>query len=414
MKTLMKKSKILTLALTLLFAANSLAQSSFRAEISVIKEAGLYKILLPAELRAASAQNFDFLRLKDSANLEQPYLIMDASDRQFARYQSIEIIDQKIYSDSLSRYIISKPLGLNSSLILKLANTEIDKEISIYGSDNKEDWFGLIENQRLNISASTSPLLEKPLTLPLSNYAYLKIEIDNRKSAPIDLKEFGFYTNQYIPSALLPLQEISWELKELTEEKITRINFSSLDVHQIDALAFEINNAYYLRPASLLEKREQETKKGRDIYEEVLYRFNLSASSQNYFTFTNLALSEFHIDIENADNPPLEIANIRFYQKPKYLVAYLEAGKNYHLDIDFSRKRPQYDLENFISDKLHSLKDAEIIGMNVLKAEDNLNPKADAQDSFFQSKLFMWLAIVLGGLLISYIAFGLLKDMGRE
>ena len=409
----MKKSKSLALALTLLSATTSFAQS-FRAEISAIKETGLYKILLTAQLRAASAQNFDFLRLNDTANLEQPYLIMDASDRQFATYQSIEILDQKIYADSLSRYIINRPLELTSSLILKLANTEIDKEISIYGSDNKEDWFGLIENQRLNINASSSPLIEKSVSLPLSNYAYLKIEIDNRTSAPIDLKEFGFYTNQYIPSALLPLQEISWELKELTEEKITRINFSSLDVHQIDALAFEINNAYYLRPASLLEKREQETKKGRDIYEEVLYRFNLSASSQNYFTFTNLALSEFHIDIENADNPPLEIAKINFYQKPKYLVAYLEAGKSYHVDIDLSRKRPQYDLGNFINDKLHSLKDAEIISMNALKSEANLEAKADVEDSFFQSKLFMWLAIIIGGLLISYIAFGLLKDMGKE
>ncbi|PTM02492.1 MAG: hypothetical protein DA405_12830 [Bacteroidetes bacterium] len=409
----MKKSKSLALALTLLSDTTSFAQS-FSAEISAIKETGLYKILLPAQLRAASAQNFDFLRLNDTANLEQPYLIMDASDRQFATYQSIEILDQKIYADSLSRYIINRPLELTSSLILKLANTEIDKEISIYGSDNKEDWFGLIENQRLNINASSSPLIEKSVSLPLSNYAYLKIEIDNRTSAPIDLKEFGFYTNQYIPSALLPLQEISWELKELTEEKITRINFSSLDVHQIDALAFEINNAYYLRPASLLEKREQETKKGREIYEEVLYRFNLSASSQNYFTFTHLALAEFHIDIENADNPPLEIANIHFYQKPKYLVAYLEAGKSYHVDIDLSRKRPQYDLGNFISDKLHSLKDAEIISMNALKSEANLEAKADVEDSFFQSKLFMWLAILIGGLLISYIAFGLLKDMGKE
>tara|TARA_R110002050_G_scaffold174561_1_gene307494 strand:- start:1683 stop:2912 length:1230 start_codon:yes stop_codon:yes gene_type:complete len=409
----MKKSKILALALALLGTANSFAQS-FKAEISAIKEAGLYKILLPAELRAASAQNFDFLRLNNTAKVEQPFLIMDASDRQFASYQSIEIIDQKIYSDSLSRYIIHRPLGLNSSLILKLANTEIDKEISIYGSDNKVDWFGLIENQRLTINASSSPLLEKLVSLPLSNYAYLKIEIDNRKSAPIDLKEFGFYTNQYIPSALSPLQEISWEQKEVSEEKITRIHFSSLDVHQIDAMAFEISNAYYLRPASLLEKREQETKKGREIYEEVLYRFNLSASSQNYFTFNNLALSEFRIDIENADNPPLEITNIIFYQKPKYLVAYLEAGKNYHLDIDLSRKRPQYDLGNFISDKLHSLKDAKIISMNALKSDESINAETDSEKSFFQSKLFMWLAIVLGGLLISYIAFGLLKDMGKE
>ena len=409
----MKKSKILVLALALLGTANSFAQS-FKAEISAIKEAGLYKILLPAELRAASAQNFDFLRLNDTAKVEQPYLIMDASDRQFASYQSIEIIDQKIYSDSLSRYIIHRPLGLNSSLILKLANTEIDKEISIYGSDNKEDWFGLIENQRLTINASSSPLLEKLVSLPLSNYAYLKIEIDNRKSAPIDLKEFGFYTNQYIPSALSPLREISWELQEVSEENITRIHFSSLDVHQIDAMAFEISNAYYLRPASLLEKRERETKKGREIYKEVLYRFNLSASSQNYFTFNNLALSEFHIDIENADNPPLEITNIIFYQKPKYLVAYLEAGKNYHLDIDHSRKRPQYDLGNFISDKLHSLKDAKIISMNALKSDESINVETDTEKSFFQSKLFMWLAIVLGGLLISYIAFGLLKDMGKE
>jgi hypothetical protein len=409
----MKKSKSLALALTLLSATVSFAQS-FRAEISAINEAGLYKILLPAELRAASAQNFDFLRLNNTANLEQPYLIMDASDRQFATYQSIEILDQKIYADSLSRYIINRPLGLTSSLILKLANTEIDKEISIYGSNNKEDWFGLIENQRLNINASSSPLIEKSVSLPLSNYSYLKIEIDNRTSAPIDLKEFGFYTNQYIPSAVLPLKGISWELKEVTEEKITRINFSSLDAHQIDAMAFEIGNAYYLRPASLLQKRELETKKGREIYEEVLYRFNLSASSQNYFTFTHLALAEFHIDIENADNPPLEIANINFYQKPKYLVAYLEAGKSYHVDIDLSRKRPQYDLGNFISDKLHSLNDAEIISMNALKSEADLEAKADAEDSFFQSKLFMWLAILIGGLLISYIAFGLLKDMGKE
>lgn len=412
MKIMFPTTKTLCLALAFLYAAASFGQS-FRAELNSPKESGLYKILLPAKLRAASAQNFDYLRLKNAQGQELPYLIMDATDREYASYESLEILRQEILPDSISSYIIARKNGLNSNLSLKIANTTINKSISIYGSENQKEWFGLVENQKMNLSAASSPLIDYGLALPLNTYPYLKLIIDNRTSAPIDLKEIGFYANQYVSSEALPLDGIKWEVEEMKVEKITRIHFSSLDSHQIDAIAFDINSAYYLRDASLIQSRMRQIRKKREIYEEELYRFKLSSRSQNYLTFDDLALQNFRIDIDNQDNPPLDISSIHFYQKPKYLVAFMETGSSYFIDVDKGRNKPKYDLGNFISDKLAGLQEAEISSMGELKANAD-QTKASASESFFQSKLFMWLAIILGGLLITYIAFGLLRDMGKE
>ena len=406
--------RILCLSISLLWAATCLAQSH-RADLSKIASDGLYKILLPADLRAESDNNFDYLRIKDSQGQEVPYVIMDASDRQYSSFKSLKINSKNSYSDSVSSFIIENENVLEDYLVLKIANTTIDKNYTLYGSDEKEEWFGLVATQRLSLNGSNSgTTIEKRLSIPLNNYRYLRLDFDDKNSIPIKVLEMGVYENQYFPSQMLPLDKFSQSAAANNIEKTSRIEFKSQRSYQVDAITFKIGTEFYLRNTSIVVQKEHEVKRVIEMYDDILSSFTLSSKGSNSVALYGSYLSDFSLIIDNQDNPALEIEAISFYQKPKYLVTYLKAGKNYKLEINAALSRPSYDLAYFISNNINDLKEAQISKLEILKDSKTISGKELTPISFWRSQLFMWLAIGLGGILVIYFAVTMLKDMSKS
>ena len=118
---------------------------------------------------------------------------------------------------------------------------------------------------------------------------------------------------------------------------------------------------------------------------------------------------DFEIEIENLDNEPLEIHEIQLLQNQFYLIADLEVLKNYEIVVDSTLLKPQYDLVKFLPNDLTKL---ELIRIsNFKKISSN---KASETQQFWQTKWFLWTALVLAGLIIGYFAFGLLKDVEKK
>jgi hypothetical protein len=409
----MRKMRILNLSLTLLWVATSFGQSH-KASITEIHRDGLYKILLPAELRAASANNFDYLRIKDDQNQEVPYVIMAASDRQYSTFKSLTIASKTVYPDSVTSLIIENEAQLKDNLVLKIANTTIDKYFTLYGSDDKEEWFGLIAENRLALNGSNSATsLEKNISIPLNNYRYLRLDFDDKNSISINVLEIGIYENQYFPSKMLTLNNFTQSLTNSSADKLTKIAFKSRASHKVDAISFKIGTEFYRRSADIMVEKKNMVKKKMVSYEESLSNFTLSSTGSNSISFHDLYLSDFTLQIANQDNPPLEIESITFYQKPKYLVSYLKAGQSYQVEVDDELGHPSYDLAYFISNNINDLQEADISSLEQLS-----NPEEGSEDSrpksFWESKMFMWLAIGIGGLLVLYFAVSMLRDMSKS
>jgi hypothetical protein len=141
--------------------------------------------------------------------------------------------------------------------------------------------------------------------------------------------------------------------------------------------------------------------------EEVISNFQLNSKYSSIISLSDLQEKGFIIEIENQDDQPLEIQNIQLLQKPLFIVSELVAKENYMVEIDSTYAKPSYDLANFVQSFSEGMPQATIT--NFQKIENKIIKSAEK--TFWQSALFMWICIVLGGLAITYFAFGLLKDM---
>ena len=154
----------------------------------------------------------------------------------------------------------------------------------------------------------------------------------------------------------------------------------------------------------------QKTKKRTTSSDETLAYFELNSKKDRNIYFNTIDEKEFTIEIENQDNQPLSISKIQVFQKPIVIVSKLKANEKYDVIIDSTYSKPTYDLENFIAETVANFPEVSISNFNKLNAEKAIQ----AEKTFWETKLFMWICIIIGGGVVAYFAFGLLKDMKNE
>ena len=386
---------------------------NYKGSLNSVEKDGLHKIMLTPEVRSASKNNFNFIRIKDNENKEVPYVLKYHSDQLFSTFLPIKIVSNKRIKDSVTTVLIENITKEKlTNLTLKIANTDISKKYNLFGSNDAKTWFGITSNNTLylNNSANKSSL-EKRINFPTTTYQFLKIEFNNKNSLPINVLDVGKYINNYFSEAPITLTDFSQKITLLKERKVTQIKFSSKNSHLINSISFEINTAFYQRNAKLIINKERKIKKRIETYQQVVSNFQLSSKIENTFFLNNLNEKEFIIEIENKDNPSLEITNITLLQKPVYIISDLKKKEQYQLIIDTTFSKPSYDLGNFISEKT-SIIEEEVSVNNFIKTK--ATPVIIKEKPFWETAVFMWVCIIFVGVLITYFALDLLKDVKHQ
>ena len=170
---------------------------SHKGAIEKVQEKGFHRILIAPEVRSASNENFDFLRIYDDEKKEIPFVVDFNKDYFFSnRYSPLRISDQKQFKDSVSYYIINVVQNMKycSELSLKIANTGLNKEYNLSGSDDGIHWFGLVMNSMLyDLNDFQNTYVRKTVSFPNNSYRYLKIEFNDKNSLPVNLLEVGYF-----------------------------------------------------------------------------------------------------------------------------------------------------------------------------------------------------------------------------
>ena len=390
---------------------------NYKGTLNTINEDGLHKIILSQKVRSSCNENFNFLRIMGVQKNEVPYVLIYNNDKRLSTFKPIKIASKKVIKDSITSIFFENKIGKKQDyIILQIANTKITKKYTIYGSDDGKEWFGLVSNKNLsdlNKPQKTSAgkvFIEKTINFPLNTYAFLRIDFNDKNSLPINILNAGVYESKFFTQDPIKIRNYKQEIVSIKEKKITQLKFKATDSHSIDIISFKITTDFFLRNAKLIIKKTRKVKKRIETYYQVISRFQLNSKSKNTFTFENLNEKEFIIEIDNQDNPPLAIENIQLLQKPIYLIANLKQKKNYEILINNTLSKPSYDLGNFISNKTPTIKEATILNFyNVEKKEKELTKK-----SFWETTLFMWSCIVLGGVLVVYFAASLIKDISSQ
>lgn len=382
---------------------------NYKGAIQNIEQNGLHKIVLTPEIRAAANENLDYFRILDKDKKEVPYVVIYNSEEETSKYISFAVISKDVIKDSVTSIVVENKTGLKiDQLFLSITNTAISKQYSVSGSNDNKEWFGLIDNQILSgLSTSKETTVVKVISFPLNNYKYLRINLKDKNSLPINIVSIGKYDNQFLQQEPLEIKDFKHQITQDLKRKVTQITLSANSNNKIDAIAFSINTDYYVRNAKILVKRERKIKKRIEETEEVISNFQLNSKNSSIISLHNLQEKEFIIEIENQDNQPLDIQNIQLLQKPLFIVSELATKENYMLEIDSAYAKPSYDLANFVQSFSEGMPQATITNFQKIEKKTIKS----VEKTFWQSAFFMWICIVLGGAVIAYFAYGLLKDM---
>ncbi len=386
---------------------------SHKGAIEKVQEKGFHRILIAPEVRSASNENFDFLRIYDDEKKEIPFVVDFNKDYFFSnRYSPLRISDQKQIKDSVSYYIINvvEKMKYCSELSLKIANTGLNKEFNISGSDDGIHWFGLVMNSMLyDLNNFQNTYVRKTVSFPNNSYKFLKIEFIDKNSMPVNLLEVGYFIGDEKIEPTTVLEVFKHKLIEDKINKKTIIKFSADNLHAIDGIAFNFKNSRYFRKASVFIKETRSIKKKSELYRKSVAIFNLDSNTANSFKWESFQAKDFEIEIDNLDNEPLEIKEIKLLQNQFYLIADLDVSKNYEIVVDSTLSKPQYDLVKFLPNDLTKLGLIRISDFKKISSN-----KASITQQFWQTNWFLWTSIVVAGIIIGYFAFGLLKEVEKK
>lgn len=406
--------KKLNKVLFLLFASWCTAQN-YTGNLQPVATDGLTKIVVEPELRSALQNNWDYFRILDSKGNEVPY----AFDTRTISGTGSVLKEFKILSKSSIPNVSTSIIIANESrikfdlLTLTIANTEVVKTYSISGSDDQNQWYGLVNNETVDgLYSSTATEVKRDFSFPLNNYKFLRIDFVDKKSLPIQVLSAAVTVNRDAQDlALVELKDFKQKITQNKSEKTTIIDLQFKNKQVIDGLKFSISEPqFYRRNAVVVVNRTRLKNRKQENYREPVASFQLNSKTQNQFRINEVFEKNITIEIENQDSSPLVIDEIKFFQESVALISELKAGEKYTIVVDSALSEPKYDL-SYLDDIIQTqFSETQITNLEKYNSKN----KEKTEDLFWKTPLFMWICIGFALVVIAYFSTGLLKDLGSN
>lgn len=392
----------------LCFAQLTIAQTTARLES--VKKDGLHRIFIPSGIRSFSRPDLADLRISDQMGNEVPYKIASPNNDGIHYFKPFHIVSKTAVPKQSTSVVVENPISEINEITLHIANAEVTKKFSISGSDDLKQWFGLVNSRELSeIENARSSSEYKTILFPLSSYRFLRIDIDDKKTLPLNVLEAGNYNleKQVRKTEIIAPKKIA--TTQLKDKKLTLLHVDFGTLQSIDRITFGIAAPnYYKRQVRIFKNVSYQYRKRTRTREEVLAIFELDSEAKNPFCSCPIFEKEFFIEIDNRDNPPLTFTDITFSQESLCAVADLKTNQKYTVKTGNAKMAaPDYDLPSSWAKIQDSFPEAKIIGI----MHANLAAATIIQKSFWQQSWFMWTCICLGGLAILYFTVSLVRDI---
>lgn len=387
----------------------------YRSEVAPATQPGFYRIVLPTEVVGHLNAQFSDLRLYDEQQHEVPYLL---KREQPVRYQTLFRAYKLVSKESAPQ--VGTVLVLQNAarsrinnLSLLIKNAHVHKKARLSGSNDARNWYVIEENYRLESIDNREQTAEvKILDFPLSDYEYYQLEINDSLSPPLNILRAGYYDVQAENGKYTPIPGLSFTQRDSLPLRQSFVHVMLADTARMDKLTFRISApALYRRQAQLYELIEQRGKRGKRtrIFSPVS-TLELHSSGENTVHLSGFRAKDFYLIIDNEDNQPLTISQVEASQLHTYLIAQLEAGKNYHLAFSSpGLSPPNYDLRYF-QDKIPG----NLAVLDVRQAVRRVADKGPSGSALFSNRNIIWLAIGLVLLLLSYLSFKMVRELDKK
>jgi hypothetical protein len=410
------KQYVLILSTLLLLSPVYAQTFRYKADVGSVPKDGFYRIMLSAEVLGQLNEQVSDIRLYDNKQQEVPWLLKKEQPvQQKALFQEYEIVRKvstpKAGTSLVVRNVAKSPIN-NISLVIKNAN--VRKKARLSGSTDAKSWYVIEEAYNLEALYSTAATTEvKLLDFPLSDYEYYLLEINDSLSPPLNILKVGYYNVQSENGKYSDVPGITFTQKDSSAVRQSYVHISLPYQARIDKLIIDVQRpARYRRSATLSTVQFYKNRRGKEtlVYEPI-HSIELHSAGESTVFLPGVPVKDFYLIIDNEDNPPLVIGALKAYQLNTYLVAELKQDKSYHLSFgNPDTPKPSYDLSYF-EDKIP----ANLATLNV-KAVVSTTPTkvASGSPTFFTSKWFIWAAIGLVILVLSYLSYQILIEVAKK
>jgi tRNA-binding EMAP/Myf-like protein len=407
-----------TLALALCTQTLVAQEFTHKAKVQAVPNSGFYRIPLNPNMAARAQAHWQDVRLFDAQGKEVPYLLKTENPYKIDEdFEAFNMADNTS-NDSLQTLLIENPTAKKiNRFLLDMSNTETERTVRISGSNNKTNWYSVIDSVPFTLwGKPNESVVRQSIRFPYSNYAFYKIEIKKKNKEALNISQVGFSRDTIRVPTYRKMDGVTFTIKQ--EGSITRVNATVQPRNIIDQIRFYIrepkqyqrnvvvstaNNVYRSKHYTLSRSKQRNQVKNEGMlvlsseeHGEVFTQFMLGEIHQN----------EFSLSIENNNNPPLLIDSIVAYQLNSVLFAELKAGAPYFIYLgDSSLVAPQYDLVYFEKNIPKVLPDA-VVEPLLLKSENATGEYTGKND-----KYMVWIGMGLLAIFLLFITRNLMKKI---
>lgn len=411
----MKKKWISFLVLGLI-AFHCSAQTEgykFYAALDSVKKSGFYNIEVTPELSAYLKTDFSDIRIINGDSKWVPHILHNP-----LREIAIDAVsyDLKFKKEDIpgvsTNLIIENSFEKISNIVLTITNTEAERFCTLSGSNDKNEWFVINDSILINpVSAEKETQNTFAIAFPPSDYRFFKIVITNKNKDPFNIKSVFWQPAAHVPFPHDKLKKINNPPTSILQKdsgKTSYIKITQAMPYQFDNISLLLSGVkYYKRSVGLYIPYP-----GKHSFAnpgQFLESFTVSNNSTLAFKLPLSKASVFYLLINNEDNLPLTVKEIKTSCSNHYITAYLDSGSNYSLIMDNEdATMPNYDLSelnNKLPDSISYLQFAKITAFPAIVIPAKPEKK---------SNWMLWSSIGAALLILLFFTARMLKEVDKR
>ncbi len=404
----MRTARSLVTSCGLVAALAAQAQPKWSAPLSPVDADGYYTIVLSPEVIGRSRADLSDLRLIDPAGKEVAYLV----EHEPAIHERTWMRPYRLLrNERVGRWTIVEMEADSAPMVdelqVRVRNARVGKWARITGSDDLQDWY-MIQDECLSVGESgdaTSVL--RFVDLPLSDYRFYRIALDDSLSAPVQVLELGHSARARSEGRYQPIEGL--RSTRVEDDHTTRIALTGTHPFKAERLAIDIRSEgpfvrkgrFFHHIAHTVRDRKREVLRWR---EEALGGFTLARAFRGVIQGPGSIVDTLWIEIENGNDRPLDITAIRALQLEQRMMAKLRAGERYTMTTaDAKATAPHYDIALFRDSLPPSMGGLSVPSMIAAPEEPAEGP------AFAPEMKWVWAAIIGIGAIIAFSAVRLLR-----
>jgi hypothetical protein len=384
----------------------------FYCLLDSVKESGFYNIELTPELNAHLKTDYSDLRIVNSVNKWVPHVLhYPAAERNYDGLAMALRFTVTENTKTNSILIIENSQDIISNIGLTIRNTAAERFCTLSGSDDKQNWFIINDSISLNpVPAETGSENTFRIDFPPSSYRFFKIVIHNNNKDPFDVKRII----QIISSSTIlhaPNRFIQNPLPVIEQKDSGKISYIKITQHRpwhFDNISLKVSGVkYFYRKIDLYAPLTEDHTLANPG--QLIQSFSISNNSTLQFQLPLTKMAVFYLLINNQDNLPLRVNEVKTALNARFITAYLEKDSNYKLIMDNeSAVLPDYDLSKLNSKISDSIPYVKYSSIKALKED------IPAHSVTKNNNWMIWSAIIAALVILLFFTFRMFKEVDKR